>query len=45
MGLPDVNYAVRHSQVSEGLSLAYIREVVGGCPLLLVRGFPETKRI
>jgi pimeloyl-ACP methyl ester carboxylesterase len=28
-----------------GLSLAYWREGVGGYPLLLIHGFPETKRI
>ncbi len=45
MGLPNVNHAVHRSEVSEGLSLAYIREGVGGYPLLLIHGFPETKRI
>lgn len=28
-----------------GLSLAYIREGTGGAPLLLLHGYPETKRI
>ena len=45
MGLPNVNHAVHRGEVSEGLSLAYIREGVGGYPLLLIHGFPETKRI
>jgi pimeloyl-ACP methyl ester carboxylesterase len=31
--------------VADGISLAYIREGVGGYPLLLVHGYPETKRI
>ncbi len=29
----------------DGLSIAYVREGVGGYPLLLVHGYPETKRI
>ena len=29
----------------DGLSLAYVREGVGGYPLLLLHGYPETKRI
>ncbi len=45
MSLPDVNHTVHRSEVKPGLSLAYIREGVGGYPLLLVHGFPETKRI
>jgi pimeloyl-ACP methyl ester carboxylesterase len=31
--------------VGDGLELAYLREGVGGYPLLLVHGYPETKRI
>jgi pimeloyl-ACP methyl ester carboxylesterase len=34
----------RH-EVVEGLTLAYVREGIGGFPLLLVHGYPETKRI
>jgi pimeloyl-ACP methyl ester carboxylesterase len=45
MSLPKVNYTVHRSEVKPGLSLAYIREGVGGYPLLLIHGFPETKRI
>ena len=30
---------------ADGLSLAYVREGVGGYPLLLLHGYPETKRI
>ena len=40
MGLPNVNHAVHRSEVSMGFSLAYIREGVGGYPLLLIHGFP-----
>ncbi|WP_436775916.1 alpha/beta fold hydrolase [Yinghuangia sp. YIM S09857] len=29
----------------DGLEIAYVREGVGGYPLLLVHGYPETKRI
>ncbi|QXC60908.1 alpha/beta hydrolase [Aquihabitans sp. G128] len=31
--------------MAPGLSLAYVHEGVGGIPLLLVHGYPETKRI
>lgn len=31
--------------MSEGVQLAYVREGVGGTPLLLIHGYPETKRI
>src|SRR3954447_7844860 len=41
---PDA-FAVNHATVREGAELAYIREGVGGYPLLLVHGWPETKRI
>jgi pimeloyl-ACP methyl ester carboxylesterase len=36
---------VRHAVVAEGVSLAFVREGVGGVPLLLIHGYPETKRI
>ena len=36
---------VHRSEVADGTSLAYLREGVGGYPLLLVHGYPETKRI
>jgi pimeloyl-ACP methyl ester carboxylesterase len=36
---------VRRAQVRDGLVLGYWREGEGGLPLLLVHGFPETKRI
>jgi pimeloyl-ACP methyl ester carboxylesterase len=38
-------FTVHRSEVRDGLSLAYLREGVGGYPLLLVHGYPETKRI
>jgi pimeloyl-ACP methyl ester carboxylesterase len=46
---PDA-YAIHRSEVPasagrDGLSIAYVREGVGGYPLLLLHGYPETKRI
>ncbi len=38
-------FTVHRSEVRDGLSLAFVREGVGGYPLLLVHGYPETKRI
>ena len=38
-------FTVHRAEVADGLSLAYLREGVGGYPLLLVHGYPETKRI
>lgn len=38
-------FTVHRADVDDGLHLAYIREGVGGYPLLLVHGYPETKRI
>jgi pimeloyl-ACP methyl ester carboxylesterase len=38
-------FTVHRSAVRDGLSLAYVREGVGGHPLLLLHGYPETKRI
>jgi acetyl esterase/lipase len=38
-------FEVHRAQVDHGLSLAYLREGVGGYPLLLIHGYPETKRI
>lgn len=32
-------------RVRDGVSLAYLREGAGGIPLLLLHGYPETKRI
>ena len=42
---PPEAFEIQRSEVAEGLSLAYLREGVGGFPLLLVHGYPETKRI
>ena len=38
-------FEIHRSEVAPGLELAYLREGVGGYPLLLVHGYPETKRI
>ncbi len=38
-------FAVRRSTVADGLDLAYVREGVGGFPILLLHGYPETMRI
>jgi pimeloyl-ACP methyl ester carboxylesterase len=40
-----VTFAVHRAAVRDGLELAFVREGVGGAPLLLVHGWPETKRI
>jgi pimeloyl-ACP methyl ester carboxylesterase len=39
------DFAIQRAAVRDGLSLAYVREGVGGAPLLLLHGYPETKRI
>ncbi len=41
---PDA-FEVHRADVGGGLHLAYLREGVGGYPLVLVHGYPETKRI
>ena len=38
-------FAIERAEVGPGLRLAYLREGIGGYPLLLVHGYPETKRI
>lgn len=38
-------FAVERAEVRDGIVLGYVREGVGGYPLLLVHGWPETKRI
>jgi pimeloyl-ACP methyl ester carboxylesterase len=44
--VPDPHaFAVQRSEVRDGVELAYVRAGVGGYPLLLVHGWPETKRI
>src|SRR4051794_11287227 len=48
---PDADaFTVHRSEVPpsagrDGLSIAYVREGIGGYPLLLLHGYPETKRI
>jgi pimeloyl-ACP methyl ester carboxylesterase len=43
---PDpAEFTTHRSEVRDGLSLAYVREGVGGYPLVLLHGYPETKRI
>jgi pimeloyl-ACP methyl ester carboxylesterase len=39
------DFAVYHAHVRNDVTIAYIREGVGGTPLLLLHGYPETKRI
>jgi pimeloyl-ACP methyl ester carboxylesterase len=41
---PDA-FAVHRAEVRDGLSLGFVREGIGGRPLLLVHGYPETKRV
>lgn len=41
---PDA-FTIEKAVVAEGVSLSYVREGVGGVPLLLIHGYPETKRI
>jgi len=38
-------FEIHKAQVADDMGLAYIREGVGGYPLLLVHGYPETKRV
>jgi pimeloyl-ACP methyl ester carboxylesterase len=38
-------FTVKHSEVRNGVSLAYVHEGVGGTPIVLIHGYPETKRI
>jgi pimeloyl-ACP methyl ester carboxylesterase len=38
-------FSTHRAQLSTGATIAYVREGVGGTPLLLVHGWPETKRI
>ena len=38
-------FQLNRAEVAPGLELAYVREGIGGYPLLLVHGYPETKRI
>ena len=38
-------FTCNRAEVADGLSLAYLHEGRGGTPLLLIHGYPETKRI
>lgn len=42
---PGDAFAVEKAEVAEGVSVAFVRAGVGGRPLLLIHGYPETKRI
>ena len=45
---PDIDpnrFATQRANLSTGATLAFVREGIGGTPLLLVHGWPETKRI
>ena len=43
---PDPNqFAVHRAEVRNGVTLAYVRENPGWFPIVLLHGFPETKRI
>ena len=41
---PDA-FEIHRAKVADGIELGFVREGVGGYPLLLVHGYPETKRI
>jgi len=41
---PDA-FAIQYADLKTGVRLAYVREGNGGVPLLLLHGYPETKRI
>ena len=42
---PEAARSTRAAEVRPGVTLAYVRAGIGGAPLLLVHGWPETKRI
>jgi pimeloyl-ACP methyl ester carboxylesterase len=43
---PDpARFTTHRSEVRNGVTIAYVREGIGGFPLLLLHGYPETKRI
>src|SRR6185503_18309046 len=39
------NFAVERATLRDGVEIAYVREGAGGFPLLLLHGWPETKRV
>jgi pimeloyl-ACP methyl ester carboxylesterase len=38
-------FEIHRSRVADDMQIAYLREGIGGYPLVLVHGYPETKRI
>jgi pimeloyl-ACP methyl ester carboxylesterase len=38
-------FEIHHARVRDDVELAYIREGIGGVPLVLIHGWPSTKRI
>lgn len=43
---PDPNaFTVRRAEVRNGVTLSFVHEGAGGFPIVLVHGYPETKRI
>ena len=38
-------FEIERAQVRDGVNIAYVRAGIGGYPLLLLHGWPETKRI
>lgn len=38
-------FAVHRQRLSTGVDMAFVREGIGGAPLVLLHGWPETKRI
>src|SRR4051794_8525154 len=38
-------FTIKHAEVRDGVTLAFAHEGVGGYPLVLLHGFPETMRI
>jgi pimeloyl-ACP methyl ester carboxylesterase len=45
MTAEEADFVVHRREVRDGLSLAYLHEGIGGYPLVLLHGYPETKRI
>ena len=43
--LDPTRFAVHRSEVRDGVTIAYVREGVGGVPLLLLHGWPGSKRL
>lgn len=43
--LDPARFAVHHSEVRDGVTITFVREGVGGLPLLLLHGWPGSKRL